>query len=78
MAHIQIRIDHEDKKAAQEVLEKLGLNLSNGIKLFLKQVVQEQKIPFEISAAKKTDTTTNTISSEPNSSWTGFQKHKIG
>ena len=78
MAHIQIRIDHEDKKAAQEVLDKLGLNLSNAIKLFLKQAVQEQKIPFEISASGNTPTPSTPSTPDTNSSWTGFQKHKIG
>lgn len=51
MAHIQLRIDYEEKKAAQEVLEGLGLNLSSAIKLFLKQTVREQKLPFEVSLA---------------------------
>ncbi len=78
MAHIQIRIDHEDKREAQEVLDKLGLNLSNAIKLFLKQVVQEQKIPFEISVAHEVEPPKPTPASDSSSSWTGFQKHKIG
>ncbi len=49
MAHIQIRIDYEDKQAAQTVLDGLGLNFSSAIKLFLKQMVREQKLPFEVS-----------------------------
>lgn len=50
MAHIQIRISYDDKQDAQAVLESLGLNFSSAIKLFLRQVVREQKLPFEISA----------------------------
>ena len=51
MAHIQIRIDYDDKQAAQAVLDKLGLNFSSAIKLFFKQMVREQRLPFELSAA---------------------------
>ena len=51
MAHIQLRIDYEEKKAAQEVLEGLGLNFSSAIKLFLKQTVREQRLPFDVSLA---------------------------
>ena len=53
MAHIQIRIDIEEKRAAQKVLDSMGLSFSGAIKLFLKKVVQEERIPFEISAHKK-------------------------
>ncbi len=50
MAHIQIRIDIEEKRKAQQILEAMGLGMSGAIKLFLKKVIQEGKIPFEISA----------------------------
>lgn len=50
MAHIQLRIHHDDKKAAKEVLDKLGLTFSGAIKLFLKQLIRSQRLPFDISA----------------------------
>lgn len=44
----QIRIDEHTKKQAVELLEGLGLNLSDAVNMFLKQVVLRGGIPFEI------------------------------
>ena len=43
---INIRIDKKTKESAQKTLQAMGLDLSSGIKIFLKQVVVEQCIPF--------------------------------
>ena len=48
MTTIQIRIDNETKKSAKRVLDKLGLDMSAAIKVFLKQVVIQQGVPFPI------------------------------
>jgi DNA-damage-inducible protein J len=47
MAQIQVRIDDTLKKQTQEVLEKLGLNLSTAVKMFCRQIVQVQALPLE-------------------------------
>lgn len=44
----QIRIDEATKKQAVELLEGLGMNLSEAVNMFLKQVVLYRGIPFEI------------------------------
>lgn len=44
----QIRIDESTKKQAVELLEGLGINLSDAINMFLKQVVLRGGIPFEV------------------------------
>lgn len=44
----QIRVDETTKKQASELLEGLGMNLSEAINIFLKQVVLRGGIPFEI------------------------------
>lgn len=44
----QIRIEENTKKQAVELLEGLGLNLSEAVNMFLKQVVLQNGIPFEI------------------------------
>jgi len=88
MSHIQIRISGEEKKAAQQIIESMGLTLSSSIKLFLRQVVKEKKIPFQLSAeAFMADLANNnkTLETEevqndtddPNS-WNFFTKQKIG
>ncbi len=43
---VQLRIDSATKAQAQKILEKLGLDLSSGIKLFLNQVIRTKSIPF--------------------------------
>lgn len=44
----QIRIEETTKKQAVELLEGLGLNLSDAVNMFLKQVVLRGGIPFEV------------------------------
>mgnify|MGYP002508121983 CR=1 FL=1 len=44
----QVRIDETTKKQAVELLEGLGLNLSDAINMFLKQVVLQNGIPFDV------------------------------
>lgn len=48
MAHIQIRISDEEKKIVQEAFQKMGMTMSSGIKIFLRRVAVEKKMPFEI------------------------------
>ena len=44
----QIRIEENTKKQATELLEGLGLNLSEAVNVFLKQVILKGGIPFDI------------------------------
>lgn len=43
-----IRIDKEIKEKAQEIFSELGMDLTTGINLFLRQVVINQGIPFAL------------------------------
>ena len=45
---VQLRIDSATKLKAQKVLEKMGLDLSSGIKMFLTQVIRSKSIPFVV------------------------------
>ena len=45
---IQIRIDKETKNQAKKIFEKMGLDISSGVKVYLKQVVLSRSIPFEL------------------------------
>lgn len=49
MANLRVRIDDELKEESAKILEELGLDLSTGIRIFLKQVVTERAIPFKIT-----------------------------
>lgn len=44
----QINIDESTKKQAMELLEGLGLDLSDAIDIFLKQVILHEGIPFDV------------------------------
>lgn len=44
----QIRIEESTKKQAMELLEGLGLSLSDAVNMFLKQVILQNGIPFEV------------------------------
>lgn len=50
MAQISLRIDDEVKKNAEKTLNEIGLSMSTAINIFLKTVVRENRIPFELSA----------------------------
>jgi DNA-damage-inducible protein J len=52
-ATIQIRIDEETKKQAQTVLGALHISMSEAVKLFLRQVVLQRGIPFEVKIPNK-------------------------
>ncbi len=44
----QIRIDEVTKKQAVDLLEGLGMNLSDAVNMFLRQVILHNGIPFEV------------------------------
>jgi addiction module RelB/DinJ family antitoxin len=43
---LQIRISAKDKADAQKILKKMGMDLSTGIKTFIRQVVIDKGLPF--------------------------------
>lgn len=48
-ATISARIDEKDKMAFDNFCSEVGLNTSAAINLFVKAVLREKRIPFEIS-----------------------------
>ena len=49
--NINIRTDSEVKAQAQDVLSKLGLDLTTAVNLFLRQVICQQSVSFDVSVA---------------------------
>jgi DNA-damage-inducible protein J len=47
-AMIHVRVDDEIKTQATETLAMMGLSVSDAVRVFLKRVVVEQAMPFEI------------------------------
>lgn len=49
MAQLNLRIDDKLMEEAAKFFEEIGMDLSTGIKIYLKKVVREQAIPFTLS-----------------------------
>lgn len=49
MAQINLRVDDEVKKSAEQTFDDIGLSMSAAINVFLKKVAREKRIPFELS-----------------------------
>ena len=45
---IQVRVDGKTKAQAQRVLGTLHISMSEAVKLFLRQVVLQKGLPFEV------------------------------
>lgn len=50
MAQLSLRVDDDVKRNAERTLNEIGLSMSTAINIFLKTVVRENRIPFELSA----------------------------
>ena len=49
VANANIEVDPLVKSQAQELFERLGMNLSTAVNIFLRQAIREQAIPFHIN-----------------------------
>ncbi|MHC4478129.1 MAG: type II toxin-antitoxin system RelB/DinJ family antitoxin [Planctomycetota bacterium] len=45
---INVRVDAETKSKVQSILDALGMNVSQAILLFLRQIIFNKGIPFEL------------------------------
>ena len=54
MGLLQVRVDDDLKKEASEVYEKLGMDLSTAVRVFLKKSVMMKGIPFDVSISEET------------------------
>ena len=48
VANLNIRTEKEIKESAEIVLSQLGLTMSAAVNIFLRQVIRENGIPFEL------------------------------
>ena len=55
-SNIFARVEPEIKEQAERVLDQLGIPMSNAIGLFLRQVVLQRGIPFEMKLSKNKPT----------------------
>lgn len=45
---LNVRVDANDKKNFEQFCNGVGMNVSTAVNMFIKAVLREQKIPFEI------------------------------
>ena len=50
MAQINIRIDNETKRQAEELFGQMGLTMTSAIMVFIRQSINDNAIPFKVSA----------------------------
>lgn len=46
--NLSVRVDANDKKNFEQFCDEVGMNVSTAINMFIKAVLREQKLPFEI------------------------------
>lgn len=45
---INVRINSKDKKEFENFCDSVGMNVSTAINMFIKTVIRDQRLPFEI------------------------------
>jgi DNA-damage-inducible protein J len=55
--NVTIRMDKDIKEQAESLFAEMGMNLTTALNIFLRQVVRQGKIPFEISVNTPNATT---------------------
>lgn len=59
---MNIRMDAEVKRKAEELFGEIGMNMTTAINIFLKQAIRENGIPFELKVNKFNNETIEAIS----------------
>ncbi len=59
--NLNIRTDKAIKDQAEIIFNELGLNMTTAINIFLKAVIRDQGIPFELKLKVPNDTTVASI-----------------
>ncbi len=63
-ANIFTRVDPETKEQAEAILNQLGIPMSNAIGMFLKQIVMQRGIPFDMKLPASVPTAINSLTKE--------------
>lgn len=63
-SNIYTRVDPETKAQAEEILNQLGIPMSNAIGMFLKQIVLQKGIPFEMKLPSSSPLSVSSLTKE--------------
>ena len=47
---LNVRVDANDKKNFEQFCNSVGMNVSTAVNMFIKAVLRQQKLPFEVKA----------------------------
>ena len=47
---LNVRVNAEDKKSFEQFCSSVGMNVSTAVNMFIKAVLREQKLPFEVKS----------------------------
>lgn len=72
-AAINVRVNPQVKRDAENVLDQLGISMSTAIDIFLRQIAITESIPFRIALSE----TDNAVSSDEISSKENLSKEKV-
>lgn len=53
--NLNIRVDVDVKEQSEEIFSKLGINMTTAVNMFLRTVIREKGIPFDLSLAEPTE-----------------------
>lgn len=51
--NVQFRCEPEIKRQAERIFEELGISLSSGLNMYLRQVVMQNGLPFDAKVRRK-------------------------
>ena len=63
-ANVFARVEPDVKEQAERILDELGIPMSNAVGMFLRQIVLQRGIPFEMKLPDRTPLTYGTLSKE--------------
>jgi len=59
--NLNVRVDANDKKVFEKFCSSVGMNVSTAVNMFIKAVIREQKLPFEIKTSTFDETIYNKL-----------------
>jgi addiction module RelB/DinJ family antitoxin len=63
-ANVFARVEPEVKEQAEKVLQQLGIPMSNAVGMFLRQIVMQKGIPFEMKIPENQPVEMNSLTNE--------------
>lgn len=77
-AMLQMRVAPEIKLASEHVLRRIGLNLTEATELFLRRMIIDQRIPFEVAAIDNVTYTNLVLNWEDESRTISVKRRQTG